>query len=152
MKNKILFQETQRFNQWWLWVILVISLLVPVVLMVMDTDGIGEANKLIPIALLIAVFLFIFVLRLKTIITQDKITIHFFPLVKKEFLWEELTQAQVIDYGFIGGWGIRLWTAYGTAYNVRGSKGLHIKTADKQYVIGTQKEEELRSSIAHLLK
>jgi hypothetical protein len=40
----------------------------------------------------------------------------------------------------------------GTVYNVRGSKGLHIKNDQKEYVIGTQKEEELRSSIAHLLK
>ncbi|WP_438962979.1 hypothetical protein [Nonlabens sp.] len=152
MKEKILFKETQRFNQWWLWVILSVSLGVPVVFMSIDAVQSFEATKLIPIILFVALFLFIFVMRLDTRITEEKIAIHFYPFVKREFPWEHLKKAQVIDYGFIGGWGIRLWTDYGTAYNVRGSMGLHLKTTDKEYIIGTQKEKELRESIAHLLK
>ena len=90
--------------------------------------------------------------KLTTTITEEVIKIHFFPFLKREWKWTELQMVEVIDYGFVGGWGIRIWTGYGTVYNVRGSKGLHIKTDSKEYVIGTQKEQELRDSIAHLLK
>ncbi|MGJ8685228.1 MAG: hypothetical protein ACSHWW_11420 [Nonlabens sp.] len=152
MKNKILFQETQRFNQWWLWLIMIATLIIPVVLLLSEMKDAHYATKLIPIAIGVVLFLFIFVMRLETTITEEKITMKFYPLVKKEFLWKDLKQAKILDYGFIGGWGIRLWTGYGTVYNMRGSKGLHFKTADKEYIIGTQREEEMRSSIAHLLK
>lgn len=51
---------------------------------------------------------------------------------------------KVINYGFVGGWGIRLWTKYGTVYNVSGNKGLFIKLKNgKTMVIGTQKSQEL---------
>lgn len=152
MKNNILFTETQRFNQWWLWFILSISLGIPIALMILDIVQNFNATKLIPIILLIALFLFIFVLRMDTTITEERIAVHFYPFVKREFLWKDLKHAKVIDYGFVGGWGIRIWTGYGTVYNVRGSKGLHIKTLNKEYIIRTQKENKLRESIAHLLK
>lgn len=91
-------------------------------------------------------------MRLETTITEHKIKIFFYPFVKREWLWADIKSARVFNYGFIGGWGIRIWTGYGTVYNVSGSQGLHIKTADKEYVIGTQKENELRERISQLLK
>lgn len=154
--NKVIFQEEQRFNQWWLWLLIIGTLLVIIATVIgvtWDSSGtsstIGTAISVVVGVVMVALFYF---MKLKTSITEDKISIHFYPLVKREWKWSELKTAQVIDYGFIGGWGIRLWTGMGTVYNVSGSKGLHIKTDHKEYVIGTQKEEELRSSIAHLLK
>lgn len=53
-----------------------------------------------------------------------------------------------MNYGFVGGWGVRLWTAFGTVYNVRGKMGLAIKLKDgTKFLIGTQKEMELKSVI-----
>lgn len=154
--SKILFQETQKFNQWWLYLIVIgTAVLLIVTFAAAAWESPSDYNMIGAIVSMlagIAMIVLIWVLKLKTTITEEKIRIHYFPFIKKEWKWSELKSAKVFDYGFVGGWGIRIWTGYGTIYNVRGSKGLHIKTNDKEYVIGTQKEEEMRSSIAHLLK
>lgn len=151
--DKILFKETQKFTQWWLWTILIVVLLTPIVgMFYAESKETDLLTKLLLSAIPLAILVLIFVLRLETTITETSIKIQYFPFIKKEWLWSEISKAQVIDYGFVGGWGIRLWTAYGTVYNVKGSNGLHIKTAQKEYVIGTQKEQELKKRIAHLLK
>jgi hypothetical protein len=154
VKNEILFQETQKFNQWWLCIIFMGIVLISLSLFNWDNDFVNQltTDKIIPSSIAVGILVLFLSIKMVTTITEDKITVSFFPFTKREFYWTGLQFAQVIDYGFIGGWGIRIWTSYGTVYNLRGSKGLHIKTADKQYVIGTQKEEKLRSKIAHLLK
>lgn len=150
--HKVIFTETQKFRQWWLWAILLIALIAPIAGMFYQSNEDDLLTKLLLSCIPVTVLLLMFVMRLETTISDHSIKIYFFPFVKKEWLWKDLKMARVIDYGFIGGWGIRIWTGYGTVYNVRGSKGLHIKTTDKEYVIGTQKEKELRDCISHLLK
>ena len=152
--EKILYKESQKFDQWWLWLIVISLFLIPILQFNWSEDLLNQltTDKIIPSILPVVILVLFLTLKMTTVITEDKITVHYIPFVRKEFNWSELNFAQIIDYGFIGGWGIRLWTSYGTAFNVKGSKGLHIKTADKQYVIGTQKEKELRSVIEHLLK
>jgi hypothetical protein len=154
MKDRILFQETQKFDQWWLGIIILGLVLILVSFFNWSESFVDQwtIDKIITSVLLVGILVLFLASKMTTTITDEKIRVSFFPFLKREFLWDGLQQAQIIDYGFIGGWGIRIWTSYGTIYNVRGSKGIHIKTADKQYVIGTQKEEELRSKIAHLLK
>ncbi len=154
MKSKVLFQESQKFQQWWLWIIVI-----GLVIVAASTFNYSEplenqitVDKVILTITAVGILVLFLTLKLNTRITEDKIEVRYFPFVQKDFYWKELSSVQIIDYGFVGGWGIRIWTTYGIVYNVRGSKGLHIKIADKQYVIGTQKEEEMRSSIAHLLK
>ncbi|OUS21511.1 hypothetical protein A9Q93_00770 [Nonlabens dokdonensis] len=154
MKSKVLFQESQKFHQWWIWIILI-----GLVIVAASTFDYLEplknqltVDKVILTITAIGILVLFLTLRLNTRITEEKIEIRFFPFVRKDFYWKDMTSAQLIDYGFVGGWGIRIWTSYGTVYNVKGSQGLHLKIAGKQYVIGTQKQEELRSSIAHLLK
>lgn len=64
--------------------------------------------------------------------------------MRKSVEWEDVKQAKVVDYGFVGGWGIRFGTEYGTVYNIKGKKGLAIELNNgKKFLIGTQKEEEL---------
>jgi hypothetical protein len=150
--KKVIFSETQKFRQWWLWLILSTVLLIVVTALFYNDAEEGLLAKLLLSCIPLAILLLMFVMRLETTITEDKIAIYFFPFLKREWRWNDLKMAEVIDYGFIGGWGIRIWTGYGTVYNVRGSKGLHFKTAEKEYVIGTQKEQELRECISHLLK
>ncbi|WP_405369720.1 hypothetical protein [Nonlabens sp. Asnod2-A12] len=152
--GKILYKETQKFDQWWLWLIVLSLFIIPFLQFNWSEDLLDQltTDKIIPSILPVVILVLFLTLKMTTVITDEKITVIYSPLVKKEFYWRDLDKAQVIDYGFIGGWGIRLWTSYGTVYNVRGSKGLHIKTASNQYVIGTQKEKELRSTIEHLLK
>lgn len=67
------------------------------------------------------------------------------PFIKnRQFLWAEIESANVIEYGFVGGWGIRMGTKYGTVYNVKGKMGIQIiLKSGKKFVIGTQKHKEL---------
>ena len=87
-----------------------------------------------------------------TLISEDEVRVHYFPFLVKRFLWEDIQRAEILDYGFVGGWGIRVQTDFGTVYNVGGSKGLLIQTGDKSYVIGTQKHAELKASLQQFLE
>lgn len=148
----IVFKETQKFSQWWLWLILIGIGILPILgiykqLIIGEKFGDKPMSDLglIIFALfvfsLIAMFWFV---QLKTEIDQNEIRMHFFPLVKKRVNWKEIKNAEIVNYGFVGGWGIRLWTKYGTVYNMKGNKGLAIALTDgNKFLIGTQKPEEL---------
>ena len=146
---KPLFTEKQRFNQWWLWLLLAISLAVPAILLFKETtQKSGGFSGLIIIVLVIILFV---IMRMKTTITPQNIQLTYYPFVWKTINLADIETMKVINYGFVGGWGIRLWTKYGTVYNVRGNKGLHIRLKNgKQLVIGTQKPQELEKVVAQL--
>ena len=83
-------------------------------------------------------------MKLKSKIDHDKIELSFFPFVKKTIKWTEIKKAEVVNYGFVAGWGIRLSAKYGTVYNIKGNKGLAIELLNgNKYLIGTQKETEM---------
>lgn len=76
---------------------------------------------------------------------------HFFPFIKKQVHWDQIKTIEVVNYGFVGGWGIRLFTSYGTVYNIQGNMGLAIElTSGKKFLIGTQKPKELTLFIEKL--
>lgn len=149
---KALFTENQRFNQWWLWVLLIASSVVPIVVLYNEiTTKTTNSGSLIGLLVLFSVIFLFVILRMKTTITQQSIQLNYFPFVWKTINLTDIETMKVINYGFVGGWGIRLWTSYGTVYNVRGNKGLHIKLkSGKQLVIGTQKPQELEKVIDQL--
>lgn len=148
----IVFKETQKFSQWWLWLILIGIGILPI-LGIYKQLIIGEKFGDKPMSdlglIIFAVFVFSLIamfwfVQLKTEIDQNEIRMHFFPLVKKRVNWKEIKNAEIVNYGFVGGWGIRLWTKYGTVYNMKGNKGLAIALTDgNKFLIGTQKPEEL---------
>lgn len=146
MKTK--FIEIQKFTQWWVWLIMFALLALPVY--VFWYKGFYEGLKAAPIALIFVLF---FILKLKTEIDVKGIKMNYFPFVKKTIEWADINAVNVINYGFVGGWGIRFWTKYGTVYNVRGNRGLLVELNNgKSFVIGTQKEEELNDVIEKLRK
>ena len=146
---KPLFTEKQRFNQWWLWLLLAVSLAVPAILLFKEaSEKSGGFSGLIIILSVIILFV---VLRMTTVVTKENIQLTYFPFVNKTINLADIETMKVINYGFVGGWGIRFWTQYGTVYNVRGNKGLHIKFKNgKQLVIGTQKPQELEKVVEQL--
>ena len=94
----------------------------------------------------VALLLFFFLLKLQTKIDDKGIQMHYFPLSKKDIKWEQIESTAVIDYGFVGGWGIRYSSKYSTVYNTKGKMGVLIKLKDGgKFVIGTQRPEELKS-------
>ena len=153
---KIEFKEEQKFTQWWLWLILVGTGTLPI-LGIYKQLIIGEKFGDKPMSdlglIIFAVFVFSLIamfwfVRLKTEIDQNEIRMRFFPLVKKRVNWKEIKNAEIVNYGFVGGWGIRLGTQYGTVYNMKGNKGLAIELVNgKKFLIGTQKETELNKIV-----
>ena len=112
-----------------------------------SNNTVSSNNLWALIIIFLAIILFA-VLRMKTTITQQNIQLTYFPFVWKTINLSNIKTMKVINYGFVGGWGVRFWTSYGTVYNVRGNKGLHIKLKNgKQLVIGTQKPQELEKVV-----
>lgn len=147
-----MFEESQRFNQWWLWTFLIGLQLTTIVLFA--TGVIYDSDDPVPgivLLLLPDIPITMFILfRLDTRISEIGVHFYFVPFVSKTYTWEEIESCEVLDYGFVGGWGIRLWTRFGTVYNIKGSKGVFIKLKDgKQFLIGTQKPQEVEQAIAN---
>ncbi|MGJ8591378.1 MAG: hypothetical protein ACSHXF_02450 [Aquaticitalea sp.] len=148
----VLFKEEQKFTQWWVWVILIIVGFLPFLL---NYDQLffkqefedRPISDLVFIVLSLALFgliIMFLTMKLKTKIDQIGIEMKFSPFVSKKVKWSSIKSAEVLNYGFVGGWGIRPWTHYGTVYNIKGNKGLAIELFDgKKFLIGTQKEKEL---------
>ena len=94
-----------------------------------------------------------YLLKLKIRVDHNGVNMVYFPFVNKFTEWSEVKNVSVINYGFVGGWGIRFWTKYGTVYNVRGNKGMLIElNSGKTFVIGTQKETDLNNVLHDLGK
>jgi hypothetical protein len=153
---KIEFIEEQKFTQWWLWLILILVGVLPIIgiyKQIILEEPLGD-NPISDLGLIIfSVFIFLLIglfilMKLKTKIDKDTIEMSFFPFVKKITKWTEIKKAEVVNYGFVGGWGIRLWTKYGTVYNVKGNKGMAIELQNgKKFLIGTQKVAEMNEIV-----
>ena len=150
------FIESQRFNQWWLWALLlaifgvgVYGLIQQLILEV--PFGSKPMNNLGMIGFNLfnlGMLLFFRWMRLDTRIDDKGIYMRFIPFKTKFHSWEEIQSIDVVHYGFVGGWGIRLFTAYGTVYNMRGAKGLaiHLKSG-KKFLIGSQCIDALTQAV-----
>jgi hypothetical protein len=158
MDSEILFTETQKFKQWWLWLILISInglFLFGLFKQVNDRQPFGDKPMsdtalLITTELTILLTLLFINFRLDTIIKKDGIYVRFFPFhIKfKYYTWDNLTKSYVRQYSAIteyGGWGLRLGLfGKGQAYNVSGDKGIQLEfTNNKKLLIGTNKAEEL---------
>jgi len=141
------YTETQRFNQWWLWVLLITISLFQIYAFFMSDEEI-KWSMLIMLTLHICLILVFLIYRLKTYIDKEFVKIQLYPFYTKKIKRKDIVKAEIVDYGFVGGWGIRVTTQYGIIYNTKGSKGLLIDTAgNKRFCIGTQKPEELSRHI-----
>ncbi len=150
-----IFNETQRFTQWFIWLLIAAILLLlgyccyqwyvlGVSVDSVSPNDIGE--QLLVIVCLLAVPVLFFFLRLNTQIDEKGIHYQFVPFhfSRKTISWSDIKECHVRQYSPItayGGWGYRLSTRNGKAYSVSGKKGIQMEliTGDK-ILIGTQKE------------
>lgn len=142
------YKETQRFTQWWLWAVnLFVFFLVSMTLFLSlkEIDNGMSVTWMVFIWILtLLIPLLFWVMRLETRIDRAGVYIKYIPFLNRSYRWEDIQSFEVINYGFVGGWGIRLGTKYGTVYNVKGNKGLYIQLKNgKRVCIGTQKEHQL---------
>ncbi|MGO4708434.1 hypothetical protein AB4Y90_04810 [Chryseobacterium sp. 2TAF14] len=150
MINKPEFTESQKFSQWWLWLLL-FSVMIFTIYNFAENRQYFSTFELtlsffIPI-LLIALFL---VIRLETKINEQGISVRFFPfqITFRYYPWRNIKKVYVRKYSPLieyGGWGMRRGLfGIGKAYNVKGNKGLQVILSDgKKVLIGTQKFEEI---------
>jgi Family of unknown function (DUF6141) len=152
------FDETQKFSQTLIWIILFIALGISFVslylLVTSFMDGtlqipaITFVAFLIPFLIVPIIMYIIYSAKLETNVEEDGLIYRFFPLIRssKKILWEDIEKMEIITYRPLldyGGYGIR-WGTKGKAINVSGDKGLQIIFKDgKKLLIGTNKPDEL---------
>lgn len=143
-----MFTEVQKFSKWWMFIIGATTIF-PVAILIKEDISLqsllgDNLGLLIVIALQIVLTVGFGLFKLTVNVTDEGVEFRFFPFfVQKSFTWDEVKDARVLDYGFVGGWGIRLWTRYGTVYNTRGNKGVEFHlTNGKHFLIGTQRPDE----------
>ena len=147
------FKETQRFTQWWLWLVLVGSW---VVLMYSLATVQPQTTIAYFISFVVGMLLPILFwqMRLMTRITEEGIYVRFVPFHFKEqfYPWESIESAQVRTYSPLmeyGGWGIKYgFNGQGKVFNVAGDQGLQLvfKSGEK-LLIGTQKPTEIQDAV-----
>jgi hypothetical protein len=147
------FKETQRFTQWWLWLVLVGSWVV-----LMYSLATVQPHTTIAYFISFGVGMLLPILfwqmRLMTRITEEGIYVRFVPFHFKEqfFPWESIESAQVRTYSPLmeyGGWGIKYgFNGQGKVFNVAGDQGLQLvfKSGEK-LLIGTQKPTEIQAAV-----
>ena len=152
-KQNVLFEESQRFNQWWLWLILLGSWGSMIYGLFTDKPE-SPLAYIVPVLIMVGLPIFFLQMRLITRITDEGIYVRFIPFHFKEqfYTWDSLESAQVRTYSPLreyGGWGIKYgFNGQGKVYNVSGNQGLQLvfKSGDK-LLIGTQRPDEIQAAI-----
>lgn len=158
----ILFQETQQFRQWWLWLLFLAAEVFFIYLLIQQLafhKPIG--NKPAPNGLLIFLFLlisaFVYLLyrtRLDTKIDTEGIAWRWQPFQRKyrKILWQDIAEATVIKY-FPLGYGWHLSLRYGEVYNTGGNRGLLLTFSNKRkMLIGTRCPDEISALLRQIIK
>lgn len=142
--KKILFKETQRITQWYIYLPLVA--IMGIILYAKTT---GE-DILVPFLIILGLILLFLSYKMTTTITADAITIKMSWFGTKKFALGHISHFLVGRYSFIG-YGYRI-TTFGRAYNVNGNKGVLLFHRGKKVLIGTQKEQELYAALSDLVE
>lgn len=153
------FEEKQRFDQWWLYVILATVLAVIMIAIFKNTDGPGRFHDPLLILGLLAATLpigLVLWMQLETRIDREGIKVKYLPFRSSEkfFPWEDMEQCYVRKYRPLieyGGWGMR-GLGNKKAYNVSGNLGIQIVTRDKKnFLIGTRHPDDARAVIKNYI-
>ena len=145
------FKELQKFNQWWLWVILLIF----PILSFGNYDGAGINFYYVLIGILIPSSFYF--LQLRTEVNEQGFFYQFFPIhfSHHKISFEEIESVEAIDYKPIkdyGGWGIKFGFK-SKSYTTSGNKGVMIKLkGGKNLLFGSQKNKELEKILKFYLR
>lgn len=157
---KSAYTEIQKFNQWWLWILLLAVLGLPVYGMFQQIilgkpfgskpmSDLGLVLFFVGTLLLIGLFWY---LQLRTEIDETGIRFRLRPISSEVFTWDQIEHVEIITYGFVG-YGLRFSSKYGTVYNTSGNRGLSIRLkSGSRYVIGTQNPDDITQVLRTLGK
>jgi len=154
-EQEVLYSESQIFDQWWVWGIVLVTPLVFCWLIYRQVImGLDVGEKPLPsFVLLVLALVFgsgpvglIYSCRLDTVVTRDGLFIRFRPFHRRwvEFLHQDVRGVEARSYRGIrdyGGWGIR-YGAKGKAYTIRGAQGVMLTLHDgKNIMVGSKNSE-----------
>ena len=141
-----LFEEKQKFTQWWLWVILLSFPIISVG--PFDENEINGYHVLIGLA--IPLLFYLFELRIK--VNEDGLYYQFLPFHLKFYTikMDEIESFKAMEYSPLkeyGGWGIK-YGFKGKAYNVSGNKGVKVFLKNGSNIMfGSQKHKDLKKAL-----
>ena len=144
-----IFQESQKFTQWWVWLILLLPLIFALL--------IEEPNSNFGILILIIILILFYFLELRVRVNSKGIHYQFFPLHFRQYVIKknEIEKIEALKYkplGDYGGWGIR-YAFKGKCYNVKGNLGVKVFLKNGSYVLfGSQKNKELEKALKQIIQ
>ncbi len=147
------FKESQRFRQWWIWLLMSPLILVTAYVIIAQLIlGKPIGDKPLPDigVLLFSLFAFgiiflVWYMRLDTKINEKGVFMTYRPVLRRTYMWKDIDKTEIIDYGFVG-YGFRWRPKHGWVYNIGGNMGLKIYLkSGKHLTIGTQKPNELKN-------
>lgn len=158
--TSILFRETQRFRQPWLWLLLALAPILAGFAFVrqllmhqpVGANPMSDAAAWVVLPLVgLGLPAFFALLRLTVTVSGETVEVHFFPLRRRRIPLESLASVEAATYRPIldyGGWGIRLG-ARGWAYTLSGHEGviLHFKDGS-QLLVGSRRSQALAEAVA----
>lgn len=146
-----LFEENQKFTQWWTWALISIFPILSLALFLL-----GEANIYYVLVCMTLPLLF-YSIKLRIKINQKGIHYQFFPFhLKSRMIKMENIQAfNAIKYSPMkdyGGWGIKYSISQKSwAYNVSGNMGVKITLKKEGDILfGSQKYKEFEEALKKL--
>jgi hypothetical protein len=168
-RENIRFQETQRFRQWWMWLIVglvaaIFWIEVAVGLLWLVAPGLvpGAPDRgELPLILLIwgvcwllfgiGLPLVIRSVRLIVEVGEGTISIRYFPLSSRRIALGDVKTSEVRQFRPVrdyGGVGIKWAPGKGRAYIVEGNQGVWMElTSGERLLIGSQRPDELLGAI-----
>lgn len=169
-----LFTETQKFDQPWIRILLVMITFPLLTLFGIGIYkqifcGVPFGSKPAPDAVLIILAVFVFTLvvginllflklRLIVKITEEGLSYRFPPLIRRNRIIrrEEIEEYAIRQYKPVseyGGWGIRQGgSKTGDAYNVKGNTGLQLKLRNgKKILFGTGRSDALLAAMDRMI-
>lgn len=159
MDDNIIFRETQRIRQFWVWGMILLStaymwywFIQQIIFGVPVGSNPASDGFTIVFWCIFGVVLPILFSSLKLIVEvrKDGIYIRFFPFRYKRYFFKDISHYEKITYRPVkrfGGWGVRFNSAGEIAYNMSGNQGIKLKWKDRNMIIGTQKPDTLKNAI-----
>jgi hypothetical protein len=152
------FKELQRFDQWWIKVIMALPLFEALAFVLNDYQSKGEveSDSLIFLLAIILIVTLIFWFKLTVEINEKRIVYRFslFHLKPRQIEWNDVEKAYIRTYKPLweyGGWGIRWSFRNGKAINVKGNVGLQLELKNgKKILIGTSEEQKLNTFLQYI--
>lgn len=148
-----IFKETQRFTQWWLWMLLfsVLTLILWPLLSYQSVTADMAYDIGIGVGVVMLAMLMLYAAKMETRIGDGRLQYRYIPFIWtwRQFDWEEIESMELKTFNSLleyGGWGVRTNFRH-WLYNVRGNQALLIRTKDKTFKLGTQKPQEAVKAI-----